>query len=107
MGASVGSFMNVVIHRSPVMLRNARLRRAGHEIPEYNLAFPRSACIKCSHQITWYENIPIFSYLVLRGQCRCCKTRISARYLFVEILFGIVFLAAWFACGSSILSMLI
>ncbi|WP_444994561.1 prepilin peptidase [Aliikangiella sp. IMCC44359] len=57
----------------------------------FNLVVPRSACPECKHQITAFENIPVISYLFLRGKCRNCKTSISIRYPFIELLTGICF----------------
>ena len=71
LGAIVGSFLNVVIARLP----------AGESVVR-----PRSRCPGCKSPIAWYDNIPIVSWLVLRGRCRHCKTRISPRYLVVEVL---------------------
>lgn len=108
-GLLVGSFLNVVIFRYPIMLfrewedmAKDILKERGFEIsapqepfdkqPEkFNLVVPRSACPKCSHKITSLENIPVISYLFLKGKCKECKTPISARYPFVELLTGICF----------------
>jgi leader peptidase (prepilin peptidase) / N-methyltransferase len=97
-GLAIGSFLNVAIHRMPKMLeRRWRAELAeldGKELPQneppYNLAVPRSACPKCGHQITALENIPLISYLVLRGKCSACRTPISPRYFVVELLTGLL-----------------
>lgn len=102
-GLLVGSFLNVVIHRLPRMLdREWREQCAwldGRESPAadpYTLVRPRSACPRCGHLIAWYENIPILSWLFLRGKCGECGTGISARYPLVEALTGLLFgFAAW------------
>lgn len=78
LGLCVGSFLNVVIARVPY----------GESIVR-----PRSRCPKCGHQLSWYENIPLLSWMALRGRCRNCKTPISARYPMVELLTGLLFLA--------------
>ena len=108
-GLLVGSFLNVVIHRLPKMMENEWRKQCAElsveadspaapetERPVYNLVIPRSACPGCGHQIGAAENIPIISYLVLRGKCRNCNRKISARYPIVEgitaILSGLV---AW------------
>lgn len=94
---AVGSFLNVVIYRLPLMLeRNWRVECAaagyytGPEIREteepFNLVVPRSRCPHCNHRITAWENIPVISYLFLRGKCRKCGAPISARYPVVEAL---------------------
>jgi len=80
-GAIIGSFLNVVIHRLP---------------QEESIVFPNSRCPSCSAAIAWYDNIPILSYLVLRGKCRGCKTGISFRYPAVELLTALLYIAiAW------------
>lgn len=92
----IGSFLNVVIHRLPIMLeREWRAQCAelnADDLPEperYNLVVPRSACPKCGHRITALENVPILSWLILRGRCAGCKAPISARYPLVEALTGV------------------
>ena len=97
MGLLVGSFLNVVIHRLPKMMETewqvqcAELRG---EVPAtaaaYNLATPRSACPACGHGITALENIPILSWLVLRGRCSACGVAIGKRYPLVELLTGLL-----------------
>jgi len=96
-GLLVGSFLNVVIHRLPKMMERdweaqcADLR--GETLPtapKYNLVVPRSACPKCGHMITALENVPVVSWLALRGKCRACRAPISARYPFVETLTGVL-----------------
>ena len=112
-GLLVGSFLNVVIYRLPRMLERqwaaeARALAADSAAPAaqedaaavsaepFNLVVPRSRCPACGHQITWYENIPIFSYLALRGRCSACRAPISARYPLVELLTAVLFAAcAW------------
>jgi leader peptidase (prepilin peptidase) / N-methyltransferase len=89
----VGSFLNVVIHRLPRMMEAdwhaqcAALKAEDlPETPAYTLWKPRSACPHCGHQITPMENIPVLSWLWLRGRCSACTARISARYPAVELL---------------------
>jgi leader peptidase (prepilin peptidase)/N-methyltransferase len=107
LGLLIGSFLNVVIHRVPIMMDN-ELRAecvvlAAHdaalegevvgevaEPPVYNIVTPRSACPKCQTPITALQNIPIVSWLVLRGQCASCKNPISMRYPLVELATGIL-----------------
>ncbi|MBP9217662.1 MAG: prepilin peptidase [Sterolibacterium sp.] len=97
LGLIIGSFLNVVIHRMPIMMQRewdaqcAELR--GEELPQherYNLAVPRSRCPKCSHAISAFENIPVFSWLFLRGRCRGCQAPISLRYPLIEALCGLL-----------------
>lgn len=102
-GLCIGSFLNVVIHRMPLMLeREWRAESAellGVQIESTDaltLSRPRSRCPSCGHTIAWYENIPVVSYLWLRGRCSECKTRISPRYPLVELLTGVLFgLVGW------------
>lgn len=96
----VGSFLNVVIYRLPVMMQrewDAVLKtEAGETVepqPRFNLMTPGSRCGHCGHQIRWYENIPVISWLLLRGRCSDCGTGISFRYPFVELLTGLS--SAW------------
>jgi leader peptidase (prepilin peptidase) / N-methyltransferase len=100
-GLAVGSFLNVVIHRLPRMMEAdwaaqcAELRNEEFlEQPRYNLAVPRSACPHCGHSITAAENIPVLSWLALRGKCSACKAPISARYPIVEAATALL----WGAC---------
>ena len=104
LGLCIGSFLNVVIHRLPLMLErgwrmeSADLLGVAHEekVPAITLSTPRSRCPSCGHQITWYENVPVASWLWLRGRCSACKTPISVRYPLVELATAALFaLAAW------------
>ncbi len=100
-GLCVGSFLNVVIHRVPLILErgwkmeSADLLGVAHdETPAITLSTPRSRCPSCGHGIRWYENIPVASWLWLRARCSACRAPISVRYPFVELataaLFGLV-----------------
>lgn len=96
-GLMVGSFLNVVIHRLPKMMEQEWHRNCqelqGQELAlevTYSLAAPRSACPSCGHKITAWENIPVISYLFLRGKCSGCKTPISLRYPLIETLTGVL-----------------
>jgi leader peptidase (prepilin peptidase)/N-methyltransferase len=95
-GLCIGSFLNVVIHRLPRMLERAWradcAELAGQAAPEeapYNLYVPRSACPGCGRGIRAVENVPVLSWLALRGRCTGCGMRISARYPLVEVLAGL------------------
>lgn len=104
LGLVVGSFLNVVILRLPEMMLRAWRHEARdilEHAPEpaentFNLVHPASHCPVCQHRIRWYENIPVISWLVLRGKCSNCDTSISARYPIIEITAALVAgLAAW------------
>lgn len=91
-GLCVGSFLNVVVYRLPKMLdrgwREQCAELAGQPpaaAPAYNLVVPRSQCPSCGHKIGALENIPVVSYVFLRGRCMACHTPISARYPIVEL----------------------
>jgi leader peptidase (prepilin peptidase)/N-methyltransferase len=117
LGLLVGSFLNVVIHRLPKMMERdwhsqcAELR--GEEVPaseHLSLAKPRSRCPNCGHAITALENIPVLSWLFLRGRCSDCHTPISVRYPIVEALTGALtaftavhFGFGWTAAGAIVL----
>ncbi len=115
LGLCVGSFLNVVVYRLPRMMeREWRVQCAelaaqpgtsegsssattpNAQDPRYNLIVPRSACPSCGHRITVLENVPLISWLALRGKCSACGVRISARYPLVELAGGVVAgYAAW------------
>ncbi len=106
LGLLVGSFLNVVIYRLPVIMENTwnhqckiqlAITREEEELPQkFNLVVPPSACPKCHEHVRAWQNIPVLSYLCLRGKCFYCKTPISIRYPLVELLTGLLFLAvAW------------
>jgi leader peptidase (prepilin peptidase)/N-methyltransferase len=87
LGLAFGSFLNVCIYRLPRDLSVVR---------------PRSACPGCERPIRAYDNVPVLSWLILRGRCRDCKTSISPRYLMVELLTGAIFLACYAHFGASL-----
>jgi leader peptidase (prepilin peptidase)/N-methyltransferase len=103
LGLCIGSFLNVVIHRLPLMLERGWRRESAdllgvkvEEAEPVTLASPPSRCPSCGHRIAWYENLPVLSYVVLRGRCSSCKAPISARYPVIEILTAALFaLIAW------------
>lgn len=122
LGLMVGSFLNVVIFRLPKMLERewqqqcAELRAeteamtaTTEAIPPFSLVSPRSACPHCGHKITALENIPVVSYLFLRGHCSQCRASISLRYPVVEALTGIAsgFIAWHFGYGVAAFAALI
>jgi leader peptidase (prepilin peptidase)/N-methyltransferase len=104
-GLSVGSFLNVVIYRIPVILENEWQRQCRELIdvaePEaeestFNLMFPGSQCPNCKHKITFWENIPVLSYILLKGRCSECKQKISLRYPVIELATALLsFVATW------------
>jgi len=115
-GLLVGSFLNVVIHRLPKMLERewhlqcAELNgKESNNVPPYNLFIPHSACPQCGHKISALENIPIISYLLLRGKCKDCSAHISARYPIVETVSGLLsaYVALHFGFGLAALAALL
>ena len=101
LGLLVGSFLNVVIYRLPVMMNTEWQQQCTEllhpesvennmETETFNLSTPRSRCPNCNHKITYYENIPVFSYLFLKGKCSSCAEPISPRYALIELLTGIL-----------------
>ncbi len=110
LGATVGSFLNVVIYRLPVMMQREWRqdclefleRPAETEADKFNLSTPRSRCGNCGHQITALENIPIISYLVLGGKCSSCKISISRQYPLVELFTAIVSVVVGWKFGISL-----
>ena len=86
-GLLFGSFLNVCIYRLPRGL---------------SVVAPRSACPECKTPIAFYDNVPVFSWLILGGRCRQCKTTISPRYLMIELLTGLLFLACYWHFGLTL-----
>ena len=105
LGLIVGSFLNVVIHRLPIMMEREwrgecsalfELETPAPAQSPFNLLVPRSRCPHCGHLITAVENLPIVSYLVLRWRCGGCHARISPRYPLIELITGVVtWIVAW------------
>lgn len=85
-GSIVGSFLNVCIHRMPLGL---------------SVVSPPSHCPYCKYSIPWFLNMPLVTWLVLRGKCKNCSSPISVRYFLVELLTGVMFLACWLAYGHT------
>jgi leader peptidase (prepilin peptidase)/N-methyltransferase len=83
---AVGSFLNVVVARLP---------------EKRSLVRPRSACMSCGRQLAWYDNLPVVSYVALRGRCRSCGERIGFRYLAVELVTGLLVAACFLRFGPS------
>src|SRR5215469_6658863 len=84
-GCMVGSFLNVCIHRMPLGL---------------SIVSPPSHCPHCKYSIPWYLNVPLVTWLVLRGRCKNCGAPVSVRYFLVELLTGVAFLGSWLKFGS-------
>jgi len=111
LGLVVGSFLNVVIYRLPIMLQREWQMQATEVLGQtpapaadrFTLSAPRSACPHCKAQITALQNIPIVSWLVLRGRCAACKNRISPRYPLIELATGLLSaIVAWhFGFGTT------
>lgn len=91
LGLCFGSFLNVVIYRLPNNM---------------NIAFPSSHCPNCNYKLKWYDNIPVLSYIILKGKCRNCKEKISPRYMIVEILTAILILVCYLKFDLSLMFIL-
>ena len=109
LGALIGSFLNVVIYRMPLMMERAwedEIAAAQDKEPveraRFNLIVPRSRCGNCGHMITALENIPVISWLALRGKCSACGTHISARYPLVEMVTVLLFFACAWVFGPTL-----
>ena len=81
-GCCIGSFLNVVIFRLPL---------------QKSIIYPSSRCLKCNSKINWFDNIPIFSWLILKGKCRFCKNKISFQYPLIELLTGFLFILNFYS----------
>jgi leader peptidase (prepilin peptidase)/N-methyltransferase len=114
LGLLVGSFLNVVIYRLPMMMERdfrveatsilngeAAARKEAEAQGRFNLMVPRSRCPKCKTKITALQNIPIISWLVLRGKCANCKTSVSARYPVIEAVTGMLTALIIFKLGAN------
>ena len=108
LGLLVGSFLNVVIYRLPKMMEQQWAAECADlagkpagEAPPFNLMLPRSRCSHCGHQIRWYENIPVFSWLALRGKCSSCAKPIGIRYPVVELVTGGLFFYCIYRWGAT------
>ena len=86
-GLAIGSFLNVVIYRLPNNM---------------SLVKPSSHCPKCGYKLKWYDNIPVLSYLLLKGKCRSCKDKISPRYMVVELMGLFISLGVFLVYGLSL-----
>lgn len=104
MGLCVGSFLNVVVYRLPIMMHRAWATETTEALdlpnprpPRFNLLLPASHCPACQTRLAWWENIPLLSFLCLKGQCKHCGTPVSWRYPFVELIGALAGLGlAWF-----------
>jgi leader peptidase (prepilin peptidase)/N-methyltransferase len=86
-GIVIGSFLNVVIYRLP---------------KKENIVTTRSHCMECGYQLAWYDLVPLFSWMFLKGRCRKCKARISVQYPIIEALNGVLYVIIFMLCGISI-----
>jgi leader peptidase (prepilin peptidase)/N-methyltransferase len=115
-GLSIGSFLNVVVHRLPIMLKQewqseARLLLdvqvpGKQESKRYNLVTPRSACPACGQPISAIHNIPLISYLLLKGRCANCQARIALRYPLLELVTGVATVTVISVLGPTMQGML-
>nr|WP_317200476.1 prepilin peptidase [uncultured Psychrobacter sp.] len=126
LGLCVGSFLNVVIHRMPLMMvygwrqecsqflagqtdikeepATALIQMTANDVP-ITLSMPASRCPHCAHRIKWYENIPLVSWLVLRGRCSACKAPIGIRYPIVEFITALLTVAVIYHFGVNVIGL--
>ena len=115
MGLMIGSFLNVVIYRLPKMMEQQWAQECAEssnqpealldstdELVAFNLLTPSSRCSSCGHAIAWYENIPVLSYLFLRGKCSVCTAPYGLRYPAVELVSGLLFSFCVWRWGTSV-----
>lgn len=127
LGLMIGSFLNVVIYRLPIMYANdwglelesshpesSNINSDTTSVPKtspssppinphaFNLAVPASACPNCGNTLKWWHNLPLLSFIVLKGRCGFCKTPVSWRYPFIELLTCLLYLACFFVYGWSL-----
>ena len=114
LGLMIGSFLNVVIHRLPLMMQAEWARECAEfsgksdtpaqtaDTPALSLSQPRSRCPHCGHPIAWHENIPVLSYLLLRGKCSACGAGYGPRYLLVELFTGVLFYVCVLRWGGTL-----
>lgn len=112
-GITVGSFLNVVIHRLPMMIEydlaeiiNDNSIQPTDDVKDVlnnkvSLSLPRSHCFNCKHEIPFYHNIPILSYFILKGKCSNCNKKFSSRYMFIELFTGLAFSALFYIFGPT------
>lgn len=115
-GLSIGSFLNVVVHRLPIMLKQEWQSEAKllldvqvpgkQESKRYNLVTPRSACPACGQPISAIHNIPLISYLLLKGRCASCQARIALRYPLLELVTGVATVTVISVLGPTMQGML-
>ena len=114
-GLLLGSFLNVVIYRLPKMMEQEWIQEMHLFLAEkphsinlaptfaqdtaFNLCWPRSFCQHCKHTLTWWQNIPLISYLILKAKCFYCHARISPRYFLIEVLTAIILLSCIYQFG--------
>jgi leader peptidase (prepilin peptidase) / N-methyltransferase len=123
LGLLIGSFLNVVIYRLPKMMEqqwaadcaelagdgaatSSRAEVAAPAAEKFNLLVPRSRCSSCGHVISWYENIPVVSYLFLRGKCSVCRAPYGLRYPAVELATGLLFAFCVWRWGWSVTALI-
>ena len=114
LGLMIGSFLNVVIHRLPLMMQAEWARECAEfagqtdtpaqtaDTPALSLSQPRSRCPHCGHPIAWHENIPVLSYLLLRGKCSSCGAGYGLRYPLVELFTGVLFYVCVLRWGGTL-----
>ncbi len=109
LGLIIGSFLNVVIHRMPPIMERQWQQDAAMDDsdsaaphPHFNLATPSSHCPQCKHRLAWWENLPVLSFLLLKGRCHACHARIGWRYPAIELFTALALAACFHHWGLSL-----
>ncbi len=102
LGLVVGSFLNVVVHRLPLMIMRPAKLRCGHKAEDLSLSWPRSHCPQCGHQLSAWELVPVMSFIVLHGRCRQCKAPISWLYPATEVFNALLWLGCIAVFGATV-----
>ncbi len=101
LGVCVGSFLNVLIHRLPIMVEQAYALDGAHARPALSLAFPGSHCPRCQHPLAWHDMLPVLSFAWLRGRCRHCQAPIAWQYPLVELATAALWVWSLLTHGAS------
>src|SRR5574344_1750584 len=94
LGLCFGSFVNMLVYRTAEKYKILKIKRADTGVRPYNKN--RSFCDYCGKQLNWYENVPVISWLILKGKTKCCQKKLPLSYLVVELVMGVLFVIFYF-----------